>query len=393
MLDEGNGLEAVAQKIALPGLDIEQIAAFPGNRYPIYYGDHTRPEGACAVLERGFRSRQFYEAKPQSLQLIRSSCILDLKFGSPLIHDGIQFRPIDGAFYSPYLPGKNQYIDEINKTIPIALGRGNVHNIDNEYSEELIKFSLLGRWSNVYFHMLSESLTQINTIKKFFKNRRAVAIVPKDTTPIQNIARKTSTEFGFSELESGHRYVLARNVAFYTGFYQHASINSEFIETTAALKANAVNGDRQSMGTDRRLYISRLAARARPLENEEEVARIASSLGYEVVDPGRLSFRDQIRLFSGASIVAGPHGAGLANAAFCQPGATMIELRPQNRPGQSPMLNETYRKIAAAANLSYNFCIFENERNSERWSVDAERVAQTLRAAREGQENPRTALA
>ena len=54
-----------------------------------------------------------------------------------------------------------------------------------------------------------------------------------------------------------------------------------------------------------------------------------------------------------------------------------------NRPGQSPMLNETYRKIAAAGALSYNFCIFENEKDSERWRADGARVARALTAARE----------
>jgi capsular polysaccharide biosynthesis protein len=41
-----------------------------------------------------------------------------------------------------------------------------------------------------------------------------------------------------------------------------------------------------------------------------------------------MSFADQVRLFSEAEIVVGPHGGGLTNTVFSQPGTTVIEVFP-----------------------------------------------------------------
>ena len=37
---------------------------------------------------------------------------------------------------------------------------------------------------------------------------------------------------------------------------------------------------------------------------------------------------DQILLFQSAEFIIGPHGAGLANLLFCEPGTKVIELMP-----------------------------------------------------------------
>ena len=38
--------------------------------------------------------------------------------------------------------------------------------------------------------------------------------------------------------------------------------------------------------------------------------------------------REQILLFQSADFIIGPHGAGLANLLFCEPGTKVIELMP-----------------------------------------------------------------
>jgi capsular polysaccharide biosynthesis protein len=44
------------------------------------------------------------------------------------------------------------------------------------------------------------------------------------------------------------------------------------------------------------------------------------------LDPGRLSLAEQVRLFRRASWVIAPHGAALANLAFCSTGTLVVEL-------------------------------------------------------------------
>ena len=49
-------------------------------------------------------------------------------------------------------------------------------------------------------------------------------------------------------------------------------------------------------------------------------------LGFVVVDPGRLSFAEQIRLFAGAERIVGNCGAGLTNLVFAPRGVRVFAL-------------------------------------------------------------------
>ena len=75
----------------------------------------------------------------------------------------------------------------------------------------------------------------------------------------------------------------------------------------------------------RRLYLTRQGGRRRVV-NEPELQPILSRFGFEVIDPGALSFPEQIELFSRASAIAGPHGAGLTNVVFAPRDCQIFEL-------------------------------------------------------------------
>ena len=74
-----------------------------------------------------------------------------------------------------------------------------------------------------------------------------------------------------------------------------------------------------------RLYISRRNA-ARSLPGEVELEQQLTDLGFRVVHPESVSWIDQINLFRKAKVVVAPHGAGLSNLVFSEPGVQVIEL-------------------------------------------------------------------
>jgi hypothetical protein len=79
----------------------------------------------------------------------------------------------------------------------------------------------------------------------------------------------------------------------------------------------------------RRLYVSRGSAQHRRLLNEDEcVNALAERFGVERVATSELPLADVIALFRGASLVVGPHGAGLTNAAFSPAHCPVVELAP-----------------------------------------------------------------
>lgn len=80
-----------------------------------------------------------------------------------------------------------------------------------------------------------------------------------------------------------------------------------------------------------RIYISRRDADRRQVKNESEIRSVLSEFGFETYVPGKLSYSDQVSLFSNANIIVGPHGAGMMNALYSENG-TLIELMSDSSP-------------------------------------------------------------
>jgi len=62
---------------------------------------------------------------------------------------------------------------------------------------------------------------------------------------------------------------------------------------------------------------------SRPITNEEEIEQLMESLGFAVVYPEKLGFKEQVRLASTAKCIAGPHGAALGNMIFAPTGCSI----------------------------------------------------------------------
>lgn len=105
----------------------------------------------------------------------------------------------------------------------------------------------------------------------------------------------------------------------------------------------------------RRIYLSRKDATARKMLNEDAICDIARRHGFEVVTTGGMPLVDQIRLFSEASHVISPHGAGLANTMFCPPGGFMLELHYDNS------VNWSLRRLASIVPLRYGCLVGRQE--------------------------------
>jgi hypothetical protein len=79
-------------------------------------------------------------------------------------------------------------------------------------------------------------------------------------------------------------------------------------------------------GRSKRIYVNRHDADLRTIINEPELESALASLDVQSVSLSRLRFADQVQLFASADLIVAPHGAGLANLAFCRPGTPIIEI-------------------------------------------------------------------
>jgi hypothetical protein len=79
--------------------------------------------------------------------------------------------------------------------------------------------------------------------------------------------------------------------------------------------------------SERRLFVLRNNAATRRLLNQDRVAALVQRrFGFEPIDPSMLTPWQQAMAFRGASVVMGPHGAGLANLMFAVRPAMLVEL-------------------------------------------------------------------
>jgi capsular polysaccharide biosynthesis protein len=113
-----------------------------------------------------------------------------------------------------------------------------------------------------------------------------------------------------------------------------------------------------------RIYISRRKCAWRRIRNEAEVEQMLSDLGFKSVALEQLAFEEQVRLFANADLIVAPHGAGLANCAFCRPGTRLVEVFGKDyTPG-------FFRRLAAICNLEYACMVEGNSRRAREDTLD-----------------------
>ena len=132
--------------------------------------------------------------------------------------------------------------------------------------------------------------------------------------------------------------------------------------TGGHLHPAAVELSRSLLGLDgkqplegKRFFLKRGSVDRRLLVNEPEIISIAEDFGFVAIDPGRLSFREQVDTFSNSEYLVGLHGSALANFLFAPPGSKVMELR-------DPIYKET------------NFYALADVIGQEYWFVLGERV-------------------
>jgi capsular polysaccharide biosynthesis protein len=108
-------------------------------------------------------------------------------------------------------------------------------------------------------------------------------------------------------------------------------------------------------GLGERLYFTREKAGRRQVANEAALWAKLDELGFAKIALEDLSWAEQIAACRRARVVVSPHGAGLANLAFCAPGTRVVEL--VNR----EYFNPGYWRLAALQGLDYRVVMPDGE--------------------------------
>ena len=121
---------------------------------------------------------------------------------------------------------------------------------------------------------------------------------------------------------------------------------------------------------DRVVYISRTHSSRSPT-NEALLETELASRGVFIAKLEAMPIAEQVRLVAQSSVVIGPHGAGLANVAFMNPGSRVIEMSSGDR------FEGCYRRICALNDLNYQFVTLPGDEENPAGRID-ETVVSTV---------------
>ncbi|MBF0371880.1 MAG: glycosyltransferase family 61 protein [Alphaproteobacteria bacterium] len=200
------------------------------------------------------------------------------------------------------------------------------------------------RWAENYFHWLADCLPRLACFDFVPELRGTPILIPAQGPAFQN---EILAALGFDK--NVIRFtgaVVGGDQMYYPSFFCPGGHSRQQIDWLRD-KLRAAYGVPAEEERTERLYITRAGSRARRLVNEDDVTAYMRRNGFKVIQPETMSFGEQVRLFSRASVLAMAHGAGCANVMLCRPGATLIELIPDTsrHPG--------YWILAKASGMKY----------------------------------------
>ncbi len=187
-------------------------------------------------------------------------------------------------------------------------------------------FNLSLFWSFSYYHWICDVLPRIHRILPKMKSDVRF-ILPTD----MNLWKKRSLELLGIKTDQCVQYfgrrpwkvesLLYASPVAMTGDHEESSL--KWVRDTIL---NRVIGPGMRPKASKKIYLARKNTWSRNIINEEELHPILSDRGFEVIDCSKISFDEQVRIFSEAACVIGPHGAALTNILWAPQGLKVFEI-------------------------------------------------------------------
>ncbi|WP_337031194.1 glycosyltransferase family 61 protein [Paenibacillus illinoisensis] len=177
--------------------------------------------------------------------------------------------------------------------------------------------------SHNYFHWLYDVLPRLGMLQILNIPFQSLIMNPN---PYASFVEETLLMFGVSEscvIRTGdNREIQAECLV-----APSLMMNSHYPPwATSVLRMFMLPGRDTTLHSPERIFISRSKASARRIANEDEVIRLLEAYGFVSVCLEDWSIAQQVQLFASSKAIVSPHGAGLANLAFCTKGTLVVEI-------------------------------------------------------------------
>lgn len=219
------------------------------------------------------------------------------------------------------------------------------HDVLVEDTDDCIEIdraiNLIGAASFNYYHLVIEILSKLAFVDRNTEYADYPILVDEVVLRIPQFSAAlfcmNKTKHAVISVKKGQQYNIgsavlpSSNVWMPTNVYNRDTIrNSDFLISKTVL--NNIRSSVQLYDEKkpfRKIFISRKNTQAVRLKNEETIREIFKNNGFEIIYTEELSFQEQIDCFGQASCVVAASGAALTNIIFCQPGAVIGCIIPE----------------------------------------------------------------
>jgi len=236
----------------------------------------------------------------------------------------------------------------------LDLAFGSIKHINNERaiieyqeSKEQISegISLIGFAPWNYFHLTVELLSRLEYIDKKAEYADIPLLVDDSILKIPqyldllNIMNKKNRKV--IPIKKSLLYKVGRLI--YPSYSSHMPINvktstciNDFLISKRALSFiretvfDYFGIDTNKKIGSKKLFISRKNLDHTRLSNEKKVVEYFSEKKFEIIFPERMSFEEQVKMFSEAIIIAGSTGAAFTNIIYCPKDTLLLNIIPKN---------------------------------------------------------------
>ena len=180
----------------------------------------------------------------------------------------------------------------------------------------------------------------------FIKNKKIQIAIHRNSSTkfrefIKFILDKKNIEFSYVYLDDGfYKFINCEIPQFFN-----------LKKSIRVLKSLLLPSD--SANEDKKIYLTREDSSYRKIINESDIIPILRAKGYKVINPQLYSIQEQIRIFSQADKIIGPHGSNLSNIIFSKPGTEIYEIGPEFKSDYEKVFENRYKDLAIINNLKY----------------------------------------
>jgi len=213
-------------------------------------------------------------------------------------------------------------------------------------------------WSNNYFHFYRDFLPKILLLEEMNIDPALPVVVPDELfdQPFFREAIQSKRLSRWNFISPRGEFIKSQSIVFCSAnqfvvmdrsaspeaeLLSRASTGTKFLESPDEVLALLDLDDvRPQASPERRIFVTRSAARGRTLSNYEEIEPLLRERNFETVDTDGMPLREQAQLFGECRYLIGIHGAGLTNIIHAHGhNLSLLELR-QPAPGEEHLVSD-----------------------------------------------------